>query len=146
MWARTDKAVTAQGTRRAFGLLLALWVSLALQPCAIAASEHDCPHCPAEIAAAPTSHHDHGGSGNHHNAAKMHDCASMQADCCELDDSIVNVRVDLPDLDDLTAFITSAAPPQLADAPRGQAERLASPPEPPDRSVPIHLMKCVFLK
>ncbi len=135
-----------KGTRRVFGLLLALWVSLALQPCAMAASEHDCPHCPTETAVAPATHHDHGGSGSHHAAGATHDCASMQSDCCDLGESIANVRVDLPDLDDVTAIITSAAPPQLADAPRRQAECPDSPPEPPDGSVPIHLLKCVFLK
>jgi len=147
MTTRTDRERSARGTRSVLGLLLSVWVSLAIQPCAVAAaSEHHCPHCPPEAAAAPESQHHHGSASHHGAAAKpAADCESMQAGCCDLDKSIVNVRVDLPDVDDLTAIVTSVEPPQLVDAPHGRSERPAGPPEPPDGSVPIHLLKCVFL-
>jgi hypothetical protein len=141
------KQAPTKGTRNVFGLLFALWVSLAIQPCAVAeVSEHSCPHCPTEVAAASDSSHHHGGPAHHAATQVSPSCESMQADCCDLDEGIANVRVELPDLDDATAVLTAAAPPQIVDVPRREANRLADPPDPPDDLVPVHLKKCVFLK
>ena len=68
--------------RRALGLFVALWLNLALQPCAMAyeADEHDCAHCP------PAETHAHGDrhqgmAGEHHEMDHEASCADGMADC-----------------------------------------------------------------
>ena len=52
MFAHYTQPQSRRARTRVFGLFVAVWVSLALQPCAVAAvSESDCPHCPSEIEA-----------------------------------------------------------------------------------------------
>jgi hypothetical protein len=147
MIAMIDKSGNRAGARNVLGLLLALWVSLAVQPCAVAAvAEHDCPHCPTEIEAAPGAHHHRGHTASEESAAMPTDCGAMQAECCEIDDRIVGVRTDAPDIDDDdTVLATGAAPPGAVDAPRAQPELAVPLPQPAGRSVPLHIINCVFL-
>jgi hypothetical protein len=147
MVAGTDNRRTAPATRRVIGLFAAAWVSLALQPCAIAApSEHDCPHCPEEAGVADADAHHHHGADEAASADLSPTCSTAQADCCELDEGIVNLRTATIDLDD-------EPPALLADAPfPGSVVRAdrepgnATGPPPPAESVPIHVRHCVYLK
>jgi hypothetical protein len=147
MIATNDNPRNVSGARNVFGLLLALWVSLAIQPCAMAAvSEHDCPHCPAEIEAADDSghHHDHGAAQG--GAGMSAECDSATADCCDLEDRIVGVRVALPDFDDGdSVMLMSVAPPGVLDVPRAPPELAVPLPQVSGRFVPLNIVNCVYL-
>jgi hypothetical protein len=147
MVAGTDNRRTAPATRRVIGLFAAAWASLALQPCAIAApSEHDCPHCPEETVVAEAAAHHHHGDDRAAAADAGTPCAAAQADCCELDEGIVNLRTATIDLDDEPpAWLASPPlPGTVVRADRKPAN--ATGPPPPARSVPIHVVNCVYLK
>ena len=128
--------------RGALGLFAAVWLNLALQPCAMAyenATDHDCPGCPpAEM----TGHH-----GGHADATVDTPCADGLADCMVDDDASLDSRggdlkvrdlpapVALAPADDvalLAPIAQAPAPPPFASAHSG------APP-------PIHLLNCVFL-
>ncbi|NIW09205.1 MAG: hypothetical protein GWN33_00815, partial [Gammaproteobacteria bacterium] len=88
---------------RVFGLFVAVWVSLALQPCVVAAvSESDCPHCPPEIEAVVAAMESHCNPAAKVTPDELPNCDSVQATCCDLDKGIVNVRVDTTGVDDDT--------------------------------------------
>jgi hypothetical protein len=132
---------------RLFGLFAAVWVGLALQPCAIAAvSENDCPHCPpqAEQAAMPhESHHDHAAEDIPDDPPN---CDSLGADCCDVDEATVNVRVDPTKVDDQPTGLPASVPTSHPDpGPCEGPGNGAEPPEPPAGSVPLHVLKCVYL-
>lgn len=66
---------------RALGLFVAVWLNLAMQPCAMAyqaEDDHDCPHCP------PAAAHDHGD--RHGGSDGPMPCADGAADCMIDDD------------------------------------------------------------
>ena len=147
VFASFNKQRSTTARNRVFGLLAAVWVSLALQPCAIAAvSDHECPHCPVEIEAAPAAIRDHcnpaatdkgdDGTSNH----------SAQSDCCDLDEGIVNVRVDTSGDDDDTTVLPTGVP--ASQFRLGSCEESGSATGPSDStggSVPLHVLKCVYL-
>ena len=130
--------------RSALGLFAAVWLNLALAPCAMAgkaADEHDCPHCPP---AAMQGHHEmHGGA-----TASM-PCADDLADCSLDDDFSHDARQGTIKLKD-----TQHELPVLA-----VVDGLAQPHEiPHDQRAPrcmtvahsgappaLHLLNCVFL-
>lgn len=146
MIAKNHNLRNVPGARKVFGLLLALWVSLAIQPCAVAAvSEHDCPHCPTEIEAAPESQHHHGHAASANETGQAADCGATQADCCELVEGIASVRVDSPEPDDEIPAITSAPPPGVLDAPRARPALAVPLPQLVAARVPLHIIKCVYL-
>ena len=147
MISKAGQRRTVSGARNVLGLLLSLWVSLAIQPCAVAAvSEHSCPHCPTGIEAAPDSQHHHGHSQSHDAAGASAECDSMQAGCCEIDDGIVATRTDSPEFDDnVVAIPTAAPPPGAIDVPYAEPELAVPLPVPAGRSVPLHIVKCVYL-
>ena len=146
MVAGSDNRRTATATRRVIGLFAAAWVSLALQPCAMAVpAEHDCPHCPEEPGATATAAHHH-GHDQADPAAAGASCASAQADCCDLDEGLVSLRTATADLDDEPPGLLPVTP--LPDA-RVRADRgpgNATGPPPAADSVPIYIRNCVFLK
>lgn len=132
--------------RAAFGLFAAVWLNLALQPCAMAwdaRDEQHCPNCP------PAEMQDHHGMHAGMAAAKSAGmpCADGLADCMLDQHANHDGRGAQPQPKDTP--VASAAPP-LAVAvlalPRGDdapAPRYASvhPGAPP----PLHLLNCVFL-
>jgi hypothetical protein len=144
---KTDFPGTIAGARNVLALLLALWVSLAVQPCAVAAgAEHDCPHCPTESEAAPGAQHHHGHTASDESAAMPADCGALQAECCEIDDRMVGVRTDALEFDDNdNVLATGASPPTVVDVPRARPELAVPLPQRTGRSVPLHLINCVFL-
>lgn len=132
-------------SRRALGLFAAVWLNLALQPCAMAyelADDPDCPNCP------PTqmqSHDDMHGSIDHEMP-----CADGMADCAIVEDLNVDARGDQLKLKDAPADTPLAiAPHELAlpfqqpvDAtlrPRYASVHAGAPP-------PLHVLHCVYLK
>lgn len=135
-----------QKSRRGiYGLLVAGWLSLGLQPCLVAAAEHACPHCPTESAADMPAHHE--GHGHHAEAPEASQtCASMQAECCDAASATVSHRSVTEDADqpDNSAHVSPPTPvvfdkPRVVDAP-------LRPPDPPDRWQPLNVLNCVYLK
>lgn len=129
---------------RAFGLFVAVWLNLALAPCAMAykaAQDHDCPNCPPVVS---NGHHDmHDG----HDATMEMPCADGLSDCMIDDDVTHDGRQGQlkTDYDCPTAVAVVADEPQAharADAsiavPRYSSIHPGAPP-------PIHLLNCVFL-
>ncbi len=127
--------------RRALGLFVAVWLNLALQPCAMAyeaPGDHDCPDCPpAEM------HGDHGMHGAMHDSmsAEM-PCADELSDCMVDEDVSHDVRGDKLQLKDGPSAIlytsTDFALPELAPQRRVPVPRRSSahPGAPP----PLHLL------
>lgn len=126
--------------------MAAVWVGLALQPCAMAeVAESDCPHCPTKIehVATPESHCD--------TVARVvpdipADCDSIKAECCHLEEGIVNARADTTDTDDEPVGAVSNLPSSLHDpGPCADPGYEIVPPEPSGGSVRLHVLKCVYL-
>ena len=135
-----------RGTRgiRAFGLFVAVWLNLALAPCAMAyeaAQDHDCPNCP------PAESHGHHDMHDGHEAAASMPCADGLSDCMIEDDVTNDGRQgQVKTGDDQPALgAPFAGPPQLrvqvvtvTAVPRYASIQPGAPP-------PIHLLNCVFL-
>ncbi len=110
--------------RRVLAVLLAIFLNLALVPCTMALevveSGHDC--CPPEL-------------------------SLSSYECCAIDDVSVDRREGSIDFDH--ADIDMAAIPERQYVPTTLATRYSAatdPPDPPDRSVAIHKLNCVYLK
>lgn len=126
---------------RALGLFVAVWLNLAMAPCAMAseaAGDHDCPHCPPEQM---QGHHDmHDGM-----AADM-PCADGLADCMIDDDISNDGRAGQLSLKDAPQAVVHThidsllpATPVVCEAPPRYAS--VHPGAPP----PTYLVNCVFL-
>ena len=131
--------------RRALGLFVAVWMKLALQPCAMAfelAADPDCLHCP------PEQMQEHGGM--HGGMDHEMPCADGMSDCAIIEDLNVDARGDQTKLKDAPGdaaiailpheFVAPFPPP--ADAtllPRFASARSGAPP-------PLHVLHCVYLK
>ena len=130
--------------RRALGLFAAVWLNLALAPCAMAyesQDDHDCPHCPP---AEEHGHHDmHAGM-----QAEM-PCADGMSDCSldgDFSHDVRNGKAKLKDTQhELPAFVAADEPPpqpvvrhhQRAPPWFATAHAGASPP--------LHVLYCVYL-
>mgnify|MGYP001826465287 CR=1 FL=1 len=147
MFASFNQQQTKSRRTRAFGLLVAVWVSLALQPCAIAAvSDHECPHCPVEVEATPAAIEDHCNPAGKIKADDGRSLPSAQSDCCDLDNGIVNVRLDTSgDHDDATFLPTSVPASQFRLGPCEDSGNATGPPDSTGGPVPLYVLKCVFL-
>lgn len=130
---------------RAFGLFVAVWLNLALAPCAMAyeaLQDHDCPHCP------PAQSHDgHHDGHDMQGATAQLSCADSLADCMIEDEASHDGRQGWPGhFDDSEVVGISLSDDLRATVPHGSAftvPRYASihPGAPP----PIYLLNCVFL-
>lgn len=129
--------------RRALGLFAAVWLNLALQPCAMAyeVDDHDCPHCP------PAGTHDHGGQ--HDGMGQEMPCADGAADCAIDPDWSHDARGAKSKLKDApTDSPVAVIPLELAATPvhdcgaqprsRYSSLRAGAPP-------PLHVLYCVYL-
>ena len=135
-------------TRSVFGLFVAVWLNLSLQPCAMAMGgddDHDCPHCPP----GHTQEHDGHDLASSEAAGRDMPCATGAADCNALDDYNYDGRSaqlkvkDVP-ADPLVALLPSAL--CLANAQPGLVAYV--PPDinhPPRVSVPLNILYCVYL-
>ena len=139
MFASFNQQQTKSKRTRALGLLVAVWVSLTLQPCAIASvSDHECPHCPIEIEAEPAAIKDHCNPTPADSAGDRQDYPTAKSDCCDLDEGIVNVRVDTSgDDDDDTVLHTGDPASQFRLGPCEESGNATGPPDPTGGSVPL---------
>jgi len=131
--------------RRALGLFVAVWLNLALQPCAMAfesTDDPDCAHCP------PAQMHEHGDM--HGNMDDKMPCADGMADCMVVDDLTVDARGDQLKLKDAPADTPLAIalheltlpfqrPFDATIHPRYATVHAGAPP-------PLHVLHCVYLK
>lgn len=134
--------MTRSRTFRAFGLFAAVWLNLALAPCAMAyepAKDHDCPHCP------PSESHGH--HDMHDGGAGTMPCADGLADCLLEDDVNHDGRGAQPKVDDAPAVLVFV--PGEEQQHRVAARAANAPPRyasiHPGAPPPVHLLNCVFL-
>ncbi|MEJ2127861.1 MAG: hypothetical protein P8X81_03350 [Woeseiaceae bacterium] len=139
-----------QGTRArgALGLFVAVWLNLALAPCAMAAaaaSDHDCPHCPPEQM---QGHHDM-HAGKHGSAEVQMPCADDLSDCGLDDDFSVDARNGASKLKNAQYELPVAIVTELQSASFASPQRNRPPPwqatAHAGTAPPIHLINCVFL-
>ena len=147
MFTSSSKQRTKPDRSKFFGLLAAVWVSLALQPCAIAAvSDQECPHCPMEIETERAAYDDHCNPALVEVADERHYHPVVESDCCDVDEGIASVRVDTSgDKDDATVVPADVPASQFRVSPRQKSVSASGPPGPTGTSVPLHILKCVYL-
>jgi hypothetical protein len=125
-------------TGRLLGVLGVFWLNLVVAPCALAlGGEHDCPHCPPELAA----HH-----GQHEGSAST-GCDALMSDCDDIGAFANDGRSAQPKLKD-KAEPAPMAPPVMPDAPIDTVAFVTTAADPPDPAgffPPLHLLNCVFL-
>ena len=134
--------------RSALGLFVAVWLNLALAPCAMALQadddnhgDHDCPHCPpAEM------------QGHHEMHAGMQpggSCADDLSDCGLDDEFSHDARSGQSQLKDAQYELPVLANAgDVAFGQRAGAQQRAPPPHLAGRlpaGPPVHLLNCVFL-
>ncbi len=130
--------------RRALGLFVAVWLNLAVQPCAMAyeVEDHDCPHCP------PAATHEH--ADMHGSMDADMPCADGASDCNIDEDWNHDSRGGQSKLKDAPAdLLIAIAPDELAalsdharDAPvqpRHGSVQAGAPP-------PLYVLNCAYLK
>ena len=137
--ARSTRRGHSAVTGKWLGIVVAVWLNLAAQPCAMALGlEDDCPHCP-DSPDAPAHH-------GHHEDEKSDGCSPL-SDCGDDDAFSVdgrNVNLKLKDKPDST-FVVPAMPPDSCATPARYATTATDPPERTEPSRTIHLLNCVFL-
>ena len=137
----TKQRRTRAATRRCFGVLIVIWLNMAILPCAAASvSDHDCPNCPPAEQAELAAHH------GQHKASTEATCVSMQAQCCDLDEVNVDARSGKLKVKD--AFDDTFAPVATPLAVSPVADRAiaddARPPNPGGSSTPLYILYCVY--
>lgn len=70
------------GARRALGFFIVVWLNLALQPCAVALEDNECPNCPPVMDHSGMLHH----GDSHDPAGSEVPCATSGFDCALVDD------------------------------------------------------------
>jgi len=131
-------------SRRALGLFAAVWLNLAVQPCAMAyeSDDHDCPHCP------PAQTHEHGDM--HGGMDQKMPCADGAADCTIEEDWSHDARGAKSKLKDVPAEIPVAIAPQELNVQLYRPAGTAGPPgcslAQAGASPPLHVLYCVYLK
>jgi len=138
----TTRQARSTVTSRVLAVVVALWLNLAMQPCAMAfGNDQDCPHCPPQQDMQMAGHHgpktDNAGT----------DCETSQSDCSEIDDFSIDGRNSLSKLHakPLPVAIVAPASPMAILNPIGFSTTAADPPRPVASSTPLHLLNCVFL-
>lgn len=121
---RIAQNLAFSASRRVYAVLLAVFLNLAVLPCAMALEEiekrHDC--CPPELNLEP-------------------------AECCDIDDLSLDSRggkLNLDDSTDVDVFAAGAGRESIDLAP---IRHLASvdPPDPPPDAQTLHKLFCVYL-
>ena len=126
--------------KRALGLFVAVWLNLALQPCAMAYS--------MDVEQPPMQMHEHGGM--HGDMDEQMPCADGLADCSIVDDVNHDGRNGQTKLKDAPGDTPTAIAPQEASLaihvptdtllrPRYASVPAGAPP-------PLHVLYCVYLK
>ena len=148
MFVRIHKLHSVSAAPRVLGLLAAVWVGLAFQPCAVAApAEQHCPNCPTEVAVDLAPVDDHCGTKAKDTQTVSASCASVQSDCGDIDDGIVNLRVESDDFDqDISVVPTCMPSSRLSTRLRESIGSTIGPPYLSGGSVPLFILNCVYLK
>ena len=127
---------------RLLAVLGVFWLNLVVAPCAMAfGAEHDCPHCPPEMAGEMTAHH------GHHDDSSASACDALMSDCDDLGAFAHDGRAAQPKLKDRVDTVLMA-PPSLPVMPVTMPRIVtttADPPDPVGAFPPLHLLNCVFL-
>lgn len=130
--------------RRMLGVMVALWVSLGVQPCAAAAvSDLDCPHCPPEQEQPQNAMHKHCDPVE---VVKTEAGVALTADCCEADEGALDARQGQLDLKPVSDGL-AGPPTSLLTGPTLAAVARQSVTVPPDwrpSPVPLHILYCVY--
>lgn len=130
--------------RHALGLFAAVWLNLAMQPCAMAAEaeeDHNCPHCP------PAQTHEHGNmhGGMDHNMP----CADGASDCTIDEDWNHDTRGAKLKLKDAPGDMPIAiAPREIESAITRSSDttpRSCYSPLQAGKPPPLHILYCVYL-
>jgi len=131
--------------RRALGLFVAVWLNLALQPCAMALEsmqDKDCAHCP------PAQLHEH--SGMHESMDHEMPCADAATDCSFSEDlnydgrsgqlKLKDAQFDAPVAIAPREFSSfNNSPVNFRPRPRYASVHAGAPP-------PLNVLHCVYLK
>jgi hypothetical protein len=131
--------------RRALGLFVAVWLNLALQPCAMALEsmqDNDCAHCP------PAQMHEH--DGMHESMGHEMPCAGAAADCSFSEDlnhderggqlKLKDAQLDSPIAISSREFVLPYGNPvDFRPRPRYASVHSGAPP-------PLNVLHCVYLK
>lgn len=117
-----------------------MWLNMAILPCAAASvMDHTCPDCPPAEQAELAAHH------GQHKASTEATCASMQSQCCDLDE--VNVDARSGKIKD--AFDDTFAPVATPLAVSPVADQAISddthPPDPGGSSTALFFLYCAYL-
>lgn len=135
--------------RGALGLFVAVWLNLALAPCAMAnqaAGDHDCPNCPPE--ADMPGHHDM-HAGKHAPVMADMPCADDLTDCSLDGDFSLDTRCGTSKFKgaqyELPVAIVAELPLPLHDTPHRQRAPPWQAIEHDGAPPPLHLLHCVFL-
>ena len=145
----TIRQKPAPWTRRVFGLLVVVWLNIALQPCVMAfsdLSDHGCPGCPPS-ATEDISSYSARDAGNSSLQASM--CASGTADCTSVDDINFGGRATSVGAKDAPGDLPIGIAPAidvilLADS--SLARRgIGATSFPPGASPPLNILYCTFL-
>ncbi len=138
----TKGRTNARLTSRVLAVVFALWLNLAVGPCAMAFSvDSDCPHCPPPQEDSMAAHH--GGHGDEAEPG----CDSQPTDCGDIDDFSFDGRSSPGKLKDTTdsVAIVPATLPEVTFDPVAHFATAADPPGPTAAPLPLHLLNCVFL-
>lgn len=136
------RQTNARLTSRVLAVVFALWLNLAVGPCAMAFSvDSDCPHCPPPQEETMAAHH-----GGHSDDAGP-GCDTTPTDCGDIDEFSLDVRSSLSKLKDKTEIVAilPAALPEATFDPVAYSTTAADPPGPTAAPPPLHLLNCVFL-
>ena len=128
--------------RSILGLAAVLWLNMAVLPCAMAfQSAAMCSHCPPSDEPEVSAHHGHGADQAETSGA------TMQSDCCDLEEPKVDARVSKIEAKPASAVVFVTAP-AMADVPattNAQRHCAADPPGLSGSSPPLHVLFCVYL-
>ena len=130
--------------RRALGLFVAVWLNLAMQPCAMAyeaQDDHGCPHCP------PAETHEHGEM--HGGMDETMPCADGAADCAldegwSHDGRSGTVKLKDAPVDALIAIVPQEPALQFLQTGRTTLIPYRTPAH-AGASPPLHVLYCVYL-
>lgn len=117
-------------------------MNMTVAPCAMAFDEgRHCPNCPPEREHRMTGHHGHGEPEQ----ALATDCASLQAQCGDLDKTNVDLRSGQPDSDHSQPVAVAQFPVAELSVPRVVAPVAVGPPSSLCRGSPrLYKLHCVY--
>jgi hypothetical protein len=148
----TSMRTSGSAARRGLGVLVVVWLNLAITPCAMAfGAEHACDHMPTAGAHDMPGHHDHDAD---HQAANCHgtnnkapSCDSLQAACCDLADVTFDARSDDKSLQKPSGNValTASGYEALHVFQPATAGVAFDPPDPPPERAARHALFCVYL-